>query len=140
MAPEGGQPGAGRGATLSVILRESSTRLGFLARLRMVPATASPRPLMRPMAKCRSRVMFSGPWPERAAPVLVEAPVEDVVGGLDGPVPAIEGEQAFLGGGLRGQAGDAVGDLAAPLAGLDLDGFATHGEDLSDAGEVEVVG
>ena len=31
----------------------------------MVSATASPRVLMRPMAKRRSRVMFSGPWPER---------------------------------------------------------------------------
>ena len=32
-----------------------------------------------------------------------------------------------------------VGGLAAALAGLDLDGVAAHGEDLSDAGEVEVV-
>ncbi len=62
---EGGQPGAGRGTTLSVIFRKSRSRLGFLARLRMVSATASSRPLMRPMAKRRSRVMFSGPWSER---------------------------------------------------------------------------
>ncbi len=60
-----GQPGAGAGAALSVILSQSSSRLGFLARVRMVSATASPRALMRPMAKRRSRVMFSGPWPER---------------------------------------------------------------------------
>ena len=32
----------------------------------------------------------------------------------------------------------AVSGLAAALAGLDLDGFAAHGEDLSDAGEVEI--
>ena len=71
--------------------------------------------------------------------VLVEAPVEDVVGCLDRPVPAIEGEQPLRGCGLHGQAGDAVGGLAAALAGLDLDGVAAHGEDLPDAGEVEVV-
>ena len=62
---EGGQPGAGRGATLSVIFRKSRTRRGFLARVRMVWATASPRALMRPIAKRRSRVMFSGPCPVR---------------------------------------------------------------------------
>ena len=72
------------------------------------------------------------------AAVLVEAPVEDVVCGLDGPVPAIEGEQAFRRGGLAVQAGDPVGRLDASLGGLDLDGFPAHGEDLSDAGEVEV--
>ena len=55
------------------------------------------------------------------------------------PLPAIEGEQPLRGCGLHGQAGDAVGGLAAALAGLDLDGVAAHGEDLSDAGEVEVV-
>ena len=38
-----------------------------------------------------------------------------------------------------GQAGDAVHRLDAPLGGLDLDGVAAHGEDRSDAGEVEVV-
>ena len=36
-----------------------------------------------------------------AAAVLVEGEVADVMGGLDGPVPAIEGEQA-LGGGIVG--------------------------------------
>ena len=58
---------------------------------------------------------------------------------LDRPVPAIEGEEAFRGCGFRGQAGDTVGCLAAALAGLDLPGFAADSEDLSDAGEVEVV-
>ena len=61
------------------------------------------------------------------------------MGCLDRPVPAIEGEQPLRGCGLHGQAGDPVGGLAAALAGLDLDGVAAHGEDLSDAGEVEVV-
>ena len=74
-----------------------------------------------------------------AAAVLVEGPVEDVVGGLDGPVPAIEGEQALRGCALWGQAGDAVDGLAVSLGGVDLDGLAPYGEDLSDAGEVEVV-
>ena len=74
-----------------------------------------------------------------AAAILVEAPVEDVVRRLDRPVPAIEGEEAFRGCGFRGQAGDTVGCLAAALAGLDLPGFAADSEDLSDAGEVEVV-
>ena len=57
---------------------------------------------------------------------------------LDRPVPAIEGEQPLRGCGLPVQAGDPVGRLDAPLAGLDLDGFAAHGEDLADAGEVQV--
>ena len=52
------------------------------------------------------------------AAIFVEAPVEDVVGCLDRPVSAIEGEQPFRRGGLRVQAGDAVGHLATPLAGL----------------------
>ncbi len=37
------------------------------------------------------------------------------MGRLDGPVPAIEGEQAFRRCGLRTQAGDAVSRLAAPF-------------------------
>ena len=53
-----------------------------------------------------------------AAAVLVEAPVEDVVGCLDRPVPAIEGEQSLRGRGVRGQAGDAIGGLAAALPDL----------------------
>ena len=73
------------------------------------------------------------------AAILVEAPVEDVVSFLDGPLPAIEGKQAFRGCGLVGQAGDAACGFAAPPAGLDLLGFAAHREDLSDVGEVEVV-
>ncbi len=61
----GGQPGAGRGPVFAVIFRKSGTRPGFLARLRMVSATASRRPLKRPMAARRGRVMFSEPWPDR---------------------------------------------------------------------------
>ena len=33
-----------------------------------------------------------------AAAVLVPAAVEDVMGGLDGPVPAVQREQALVGG------------------------------------------
>ena len=40
---------------------------------------------------------------------------------------------------LGGEAGDAVDGFDAPLGGLDLDGVASNGEDLSDTGEVEVV-
>ena len=60
-----GQPGAACGQAFAVIFRKSRTRRGFLARLRMVSATARPRAFMRPMAKRRSRVMFSGPCPVR---------------------------------------------------------------------------
>ena len=45
--------------------RPSIARRGFLASLRMVSATPSLRPLMRPMAKRRGRVRSSGPWPVR---------------------------------------------------------------------------
>ena len=79
------------GATLSVIFRKSSTRLGFLARLR-VSATASLRPLMT-MAK-RLSVMFSGPWPERMR--CDPRQVEDVVL-ASRPVPAIEPSNVALG-------------------------------------------
>ena len=74
-----------------------------------------------------------------AAAVLVEAPVEDVVHRLDAPVSTIEGEEALGGCALGGEAGDAVDGFDAPLGGLDLDGVASNGEDLSDTGEVEVV-
>ena len=59
------QPGAGRRAVLSVILRKSRIRIGFPARLRVAPATASSRPLMSLMARHRRRVVISAPWPER---------------------------------------------------------------------------
>ena len=54
--PESGQPGTARRAVLSVILRKSGTQRGFLARWRMISATASLLVLMTPMAKRRSRV------------------------------------------------------------------------------------
>ena len=73
-----------------------------------------------------------------AAAVFVEAPVEDVVCSFDGPVSSIEGEEALWRGGLGVEAGDPIGGFAVAFAGLDLDGFSPHGEDLTDAGEVEV--
>jgi len=95
---------------------------------------------MRPMAKRLSPCHVLRPVAGAdTASIFVEAPVEDVVHRLDGPVPSIEGKQAFLRRGPGGQAGDAVSRLAAVLAGFDLDGFAGHGENLSDAGEVEIV-
>ena len=80
----------GRGARAGVggHLEEVEPAPGFLASRRMVWATASPRALMRPMAKRLSRVMFV--WAVAgAAAVLVEGEVEDVMGGLDAPVPAM---------------------------------------------------
>ena len=139
-APQGGaQPGAGRGAALLVIFRKSRTRRGFLARVRMVSATASPRALMRPMAKRRSRVMFCGPWPVRMR-LRSSSKLQSRMWCIasNPPVSAIEGEEALGGCALGGEAGDAVDGFDAPLGGLDLDGFAPDGEDLSDTGEVEV--
>ena len=74
-----------------------------------------------------------------AAAVLVPAAVEDVMGGLDGPVPAVQREQALGAGGVGGMAGDAVGVLDGLLAG----GFGGDGaldeEGLADMGEGEVI-
>ena len=78
------------------------------------------------------------PGPDCAA-IFIEAPIEDVVHGLDGPVAAIECEEAFWGGGLAGQAGDAVGGLAAAFSGGLFGGFAAHREDLGDAREGDMV-
>ncbi len=52
------------------------------------------------------------------AAVLVEGVVENVVHGLDGPVAAVEGEQALGVGGVGGVAGDAVGAFDGGSAGL----------------------
>ena len=74
-----------------------------------------------------------------AAAVLVPAAVEDVMGGLDGPVSAVQREQALGAGGVGGMAGDAVGVLDGLLAG----GFGGDGaldeEGLADMGEGEVI-
>ena len=73
------------------------------------------------------------------AAVLVPAAVEDVMGGLDGPVAAVQRQQALGAGGVGGMAGDAVGVLDGLLAG----GFGGDGafdeEGLADMGEGEVI-
>ena len=51
------------------------------------------------------------------AAVFVPAAVEDVMSGLDGPVSAIQREQALSTGGVGGMAGDALGVLDGLLAG-----------------------
>ena len=59
--------------------------------------------------------------------------------GLDGPVAAVEGEQALGVSGVRGVAGDAVGVFDGALAGF-LDGDGAFDEErLSDMGECQVV-
>ena len=74
-----------------------------------------------------------------ATAVLVPAAVEDVMGGLDGPVPAVRREQALGAGGVGGMAGNAVGGFDGLLAG----GFGGDGaldeEGLADMGEGEVI-
>ena len=72
------------------------------------------------------------------AAVLVEGVVEDVVQGLDGPVAAIEFEDAFGVGGVGRVAGDAVGALDGGPAGLLVHDGAFDEEGLADVGEVQV--
>ena len=74
-----------------------------------------------------------------AASVLVEGHVEDVVVGLDPPVPAIEGQQSFGCRHVRAQAGDAIGRLAGLFSALDPEGFPVDCEDLARAGKVDGV-
>ena len=133
-----GQPGAGRGTTLSVIFRKVEDAARVPGQIAHGLGEDEPAPLDETDSEAvqPGHVLRTVPG---ADAILVEAPVEDVVRRLDRPVPAIEGEEAFRGCGFRGQAGDTVGCLGAALAGLDLQGFAADGEDLSDAGEVEVV-
>ena len=73
-----------------------------------------------------------------AGAVLVEGVVEDVVEGLDGPVSAVEGEQALGVGGAGGVAGDAVGAFDGGPAGLLEDDGPLDEEGLADVGEVQV--
>ena len=73
------------------------------------------------------------------ATVLVEAPVKDMVSGLDPPMAAVQLQQALRGGGLRAQAGDPTGGLDAPFAGPGHGDLPADGEDLPDAGEPDVV-
>ena len=70
------------------------TRRGFLARLRMVSATASPRPCDEADGEAAQQGHVLRPVAGAdTASIFIEAPVEDVMGRLDGPVPAIESEQ-----------------------------------------------
>ena len=69
---------------------------------------------MRPMAKRRSREVFSGAVAGTdAASVFVEGGVEDMVSGFHTPVSPIESEEALRAGGVGAMAGDAVGVLDA---------------------------
>jgi hypothetical protein len=86
-----------------------------------------------------SEVLGAVPGTDGAA-ILVPVPVEAVVAAVfDGPVTAVVGQHAGGAGGLRGVAGESEDGFGGGLAGL-LPGHLTlDGEDLSDAGEVEIV-
>lgn len=73
-----------------------------------------------------------------AAAVLVEGVVEDVVQGLDGPVPAVELQDAFGVGGVGRVAGDAVGALDGRAAGPLVHDGALDEEGLADVWEGQV--
>ena len=72
--------------------------------------------------------------------VFVEGDVAHLVGAvLDGPVPAVELEEALGIGLLGGEAGQAVDVLGAAAVSFGLAHEAFNVKDLSDVGEVEVV-
>ena len=73
------------------------------------------------------------------AAVLVVVPIEDVVAAVfDGPMAAVDFEQATGVGLCGGAAGDAVGDIDRAFAAVFLDGFPFDGEGLAEMGEVEI--
>lgn len=75
-----------------------------------------------------------------AAAVLIPVPVEHIMAAIfDGPVVAVEGEDALWIGGVWRVAGDAVGDFPGVSAGFLVDHVALDEKGLADAGEVEVV-
>ncbi len=63
----GGQAGGtdGRGRALPAVFRKPGARRASRPSLRIVSATAGPRALTGPIAKRRSRVVLSSPWPVR---------------------------------------------------------------------------
>ena len=71
--------------------------------------------------------------------IFIPVPVEDVVMGLDAPVIAIKAKQSGGIGGVRGVVGEAIDGLDGLLPGLLVDGVALDGEDLPNAGEIEVI-
>ena len=94
------------------------------------------------MAKRRSRVMFSGPWPVAdAAAVLIIVPVENVVATvLDDPVPAVNLEHASGAGLLGRAAGEAVGDFQRDIRPVFLFVHVPLDEEgLAHMGKVEIV-
>ena len=75
-----------------------------------------------------------------AATVLVEGPVEAMVGGVfDAPVAAVQGQERLGISGIGGVRGQAIGGFDAGVAGGFVEPGAAQPEDLADAGEVEVV-
>ena len=131
----------GSGCVLAVILRKSKTQRTFLLSFRRVWATSSPRALMRPMAKRRRRVVFSGPLPVR---MRLRSSSHDQsrqwVGGVfDAPMASVQGQDVLCIGGVGGVACDAVGGFDAGLSGCFAVPCAADHEDLADAREVEVL-
>ena len=98
---------------------------------------------MAPMAKRRSAVTFSGPWPVRianGAAVLVPVPIQGVVTAvMDRPVATVEGQYTGGIGGVARMTGNPVDGLGRGLAGLLLDGVALDDEGVADTGKIEVV-
>jgi hypothetical protein len=75
-----------------------------------------------------------------AAAVLVPVPVKDIMAAvLNGPMVAIEGEDALGVGGVGAVAGDAVGELGGDFAALFVDDMTLDEESLADEREIEVV-
>jgi len=74
-----------------------------------------------------------------AATVLVEVPIEDVVAAVfDGPVSAVDIEQAFGINLSRRAAGNAISEIAGRFTGFLVDHDPFDEKDLSDMGEVEI--
>jgi hypothetical protein len=74
-----------------------------------------------------------------AAAVFIEAHVTYVVQAIfDAPMAAVERQQARGACFFRCQAGEAIDDLGAELAGDQVRGLALNDEDLSDVGEIQI--
>lgn len=73
------------------------------------------------------------------ATILVPVPVEDIVTRLDRPVVAVERQDLLCISTVWGMAGDAVGEIAAFLAGFLKDHMALDDVGLANAWEVEII-